>query len=104
MGLFPLSQPIFLNDTLLKQCVIQVMKREEEIQDWRAGKLSLIETFPGSFERCRPIGMGRQCPYLEACWNSSVGADPLGSGLYARRKPHHELELINLEDDHDEAD
>lgn len=35
---------------------------------------------------------GDPCPYLALCWKPEVGADPIGSGLYQIRVPHHEYE------------
>ena len=98
MSLFPLSQPIFKNDRLLQAFMEQTERREAEVDGWRhlpeSLKVAKIpEVFRQNFEACRPAS-GRACPFLAACHNLTVGSDPLGSGLYARRKPHHDLETI----------
>lgn len=106
VSLFPLSQPIFKNDRLLGQFLAQTERRETEVASWRAlpgpeKALILPRVFPQNFERCRPTG-GHACPFLAACHNSTVGLDPLASGLYARRVPHHDLELIMAQETADE--
>lgn len=35
---------------------------------------------------------GNQCEYKELCWNPEVSSDPIGSGLYQIRMPHHDAE------------
>lgn len=36
------------------------------------------------------------CEYLDACWKSEVRKDPIGSGMYCKRIPHHEMERNSL--------
>ncbi len=95
MAQFPSSHPIFLNQRLLDELVQERTEREQQVaqgleQDWPPGVL-----FPHAFHECRPA-FGSECPYLAACHNAEVNRDPVGSGLYVPRTPHHDLERLLL--------
>lgn len=47
--------------------------------------------FPHNRKSCY-FYYGDPCPYIPLCWKPEVAADPLGSGLYQIRVPHHEFE------------
>ena len=99
---FPFSAPIYLDERLLDAYVTSRQHREREVQFYRSQAQVDLEQryqyFRPNFDQCIPV-IGRQCPYLEACHNASVNRDPLGSGLYKPRTPHHELEMIWRGDD-----
>lgn len=42
--------------------------------------------------KCCEFMYGEQCSYKSLCWSPEVASDPLGSGLYQVRVPHHETE------------
>lgn len=42
---------------------------------------------------CRPYGAGHQCVYLPICLKQQGWEDPMGSGKYVPRRPHHDPEL-----------
>lgn len=98
---FPLSQPIFLNDRLLEDMLIARTNRERQIRlgldkarsDPEFRKL----LFEQRFGQCRH-SKRYPCPYLLACHNAAVNQDPLAGGEFVKRTPHHELEMIELED------
>lgn len=99
---FPFSRPIFLNERLLDDLIRARTKREQELyvikeacQDDRDLRAAYFEP---RYSACRPL-FGSPCAYLEACHNAVVNADPIGSGLYTERTPHHELELISQEEE-----
>jgi hypothetical protein len=100
-GVFPFSAPIFLNERLLEDLITARTRREEEVARVKPVVLADRRLIPAYFEprysQCRPV-IGAPCAYLAACHNASVNADPLGSGLYVKRTPHHELELLGLEE------
>jgi len=48
--------------------------------------------FPKNYNHCRRY-YGYPCKFLELCTNRQVANDPLGSGLYVERTPHHKAEL-----------
>jgi hypothetical protein len=93
---FPHSAPIFLNERLLDQMIERRIEREREIAEWEdasrvdPGTRNLV--FEQRTEQCRPA-FGDPCPFLAACWNAEINKNPLGSGLYKIREPHHEIEV-----------
>lgn len=95
---FPFSAPIFLNERLLKGLIRQITAREKQVELVRPICQTDDEAkdlfFGQHFMRCRPeYGQAdSSCPYLSACHNATVNADPLASGDYVRRTPHHDLE------------
>lgn len=94
---FPHSAPVFLNERMLSDWFERVLHRQEEIEavreacqnewEWR------IRYFPQRTSKCRPA-WGEACPYLEPCWIATIGEQPLESGLFKERVPHHEAEII----------
>lgn len=53
---------------------------------------ALDETIPCSWA-CRPFGKEHQCEFVPICHRHIGWDDPLGSGQYQPRLPHHEPEL-----------
>ena len=47
--------------------------------------------FPHIRKHCE-FHFGQACEYKSLCWQPEVRQDPLGSGLYQIRTPHHEAE------------
>ena len=98
---FPLSQPIFCNDRLLEDMIQARINREKAIklgiERARTDPAFRKLLFEQRFGQCRS-SKRYPCPYLSACHNATVNQNPLGSGEYVKRTPHHELELIELED------
>ena len=82
---FPATQPIFLNRAMMTQFLEQRTRREKEI-----AAATDLTAFPQTFSACEPY-FGT-CPYLECCWEPNTGQDPVGSGLYIERTPHHAAE------------
>lgn len=52
---------------------------------------SMEATFPHYRKHCE-FHFGGPCEYKELCWKKEVGEDPVGSGLYEIRQPHHSTE------------
>lgn len=100
-SLFPFSAPITLNRRLVDELVEQRLKREVAVaagrESARVDPSFRASLFEARYSQCRPM-IGAPCPYLPACHNAAINADPLGSGLFIPRTPHHEMELIGLED------
>lgn len=100
LDLHPMSEPIFSNPRILDKLIIQRVRREEEIARVRVAcqtDLNLRDIyFESRFDKCRPT-IGGDCPYLAACHNAQVGEDPVGSGMYIPRTPHHDLEWLHRE-------
>lgn len=105
--MFPVSRPIFLNERLLEDLVIARTRREQEVSIIRAkaqaDRTVRAQHFEPRFSKCRPV-IGDACPYQAACHNASVNADPLGSGLYVPRVPHHDLETIMKGESYDDTE
>ncbi len=113
---FPRTQPIYPRADLCERFFAQLVQRETAIASAIANiklisdsarsdadKSKLIDrimddVFPMKFKACSGRYGKFDCPLLEACWNPRVGSDPLGSGLYIQREPHHqpERELLGL--------
>lgn len=92
------TRPISLNEDLVQAFIRQLCYTEE-----RMGEALAISTtqpdervFPQRFSECQT--RWGTCPYLECCWSPEVREDPLGSGQYVVRTPHHETEAEAGED------
>lgn len=98
---FPFSTPIFLNERLLADLVVSRTRREQMVKLVRKSaqvdRTTRAKHFEPRFSECRP-SFGAACPYLAACHNATVNEDPLASGLFVRRTPHHELEILSKGD------
>ena len=97
---FAWSPPIFLDQRLLDRWIDQRKRRHAQIQPILQQAQTDLSVRDSHFDQrlihCRPA-YGPACPYLAACHNASVNANPLGSGMYKVRTPHHDLELIGVE-------
>ena len=54
-------------------------------------ELFIDSVFPHYRKSCEFM-YGETCSYKPICWQPEVSVDPLGSGLYQIRTPHHEME------------
>lgn len=94
---FPHTEPIFLNRPLVDSYVARWTAQlaqwgtVEELCKHDANARAVF--FPQRTGQCEPP-FGDPCPYRMACWNAAVNADPLGSGHYVKRVPHHEVEIM----------
>lgn len=94
---FPHSPPVMLNERMLNLWVGRKQARMQQVaqvKDMCKDDLGMRNVF---FEmrtgHCNPA-FGFSCPYQLACWNASVNKNPLGSGEYITRTPHHEVEIM----------
>ncbi len=95
-NLFPQTGPILIRPHLVEAFFAQASWREQQIAAARSHPACedqgiLDRMFPQHFDRCLPIA-GFPCPYRDCCHVKPVGEDPLGSGLFVRRVPHHAME------------
>lgn len=109
---FPRTGPIFLRRDLADRFFAQLVERENEIRRAMiairdiansvglddAAKDARIQhmmdaAFPMNFSACTGRYGKYDCPMLEACWTPTVNANPLASGLYKPREPHHDTEI-----------
>lgn len=96
-GVFPHTEPIFLSEKLLEEYIseeyLRAVEATREGPACRGDEARRGVVFPKNTDACRPI-FGDPCPYRAACWNSSVNENPIASGLYVERVPHHEVEGV----------
>jgi hypothetical protein len=108
---FPETPLIPIRDDLVDKFVQQRGIREADIRNAREtmkeiaelddgvsdeDKLRLIDIemnscFSQNFDRCEPA-WGYPCNMRDLCWQSAIRADPLGSGMFQWRDPHHAAE------------
>lgn len=95
---FPLSPPIFLDERKLDEWVLRRLRRQRAVRLVKGncqidlGKRAIY--FERRLRSCRPP-FGDPCPYLLCCHNAQAELDPIGTGAYVPRQPHHD---INEED------
>ena len=94
---FPHTEPVFLNEDLLNEFVSYWTAQTKEIALMEEGCKTSTElrtlVFPMKTTNCAPA-FGDPCPYRWTCWNKRVHDDPIGSGYYIEREPHHEVEIM----------
>ena len=89
--IYPQTQPLFLNRTLMEQVVPQIVAREHIINKRTRTEETRDAQFPMHITQCE-TGYGR-CQYFDACHVPVIHKDPIGSGSYVQRVPHHAAEL-----------
>lgn len=96
---FKIPAPYFRNQEHIDSWVRQAKAIEQEVQSKQKLLNSLIHGmelsksldfyFPQRRKGCHyPV----DCEMLDVCYNRSVFDDPIGSGKFVYRKPHHKLE------------
>lgn len=94
---FPLSQPVFSNERLLNRLLRRRLVREAEVEKVRARAQQSVSVreryFEPRYKECRPA-FGDACPFLLACHDADIGRDPIGSGVFVPRTPHHDVEEL----------
>jgi hypothetical protein len=113
----PSTDPLSFDQRLTSDWLEQLEFREGEIadfpielrklidealyqsQEWLADRVRALKNrvFPQNFEQCVPA-VGHKCPFYDLCWNEQTAKNPIASGLYRRRNPHHQIEKAALED------
>lgn len=94
--MFPVSRPIFLNRRIIEPMIERRIIRMREIKAWKDGEWvgkPVEDVFEARYTQCNPV-IGAPCAYLGACHNGEINADPIGSGVYVPRVPHHEIESV----------
>lgn len=91
---FVLTEPIFLRRDVTDRLIAQALHREQEIAAAMQGELTqdvVDRVFPQHFSSCAPA-FGHGCKLVDACWIPWVAKNPLASGMFEWREPHHEAE------------
>ena len=102
---YPRTPPIMIRRDMVQAWLRQSAHREREIAEGArllreaeavlegetlgAERAALLDRyFRQNFAKCTP-GMGYACPFLDLCWQPEMGKDPVGSGAFRPRQPHH---------------
>lgn len=97
-GQFPLSPPIYLNETALQDWLSFRLHREREISSLgkvcHDNKYLRMIHFPKKTTQCRPT-IGETCPYLDVCWNDNVKTQPLQSGLFVQNRTNGRADITS---------
>jgi hypothetical protein len=102
---FVQAPPVFLQTRLVAAYQRQTAMREKEIV--RAGgfldgapdedrQILLDRHFPQNFNECAPA-IGAPCAWADCCFNPHVAEDPIASGIYNWREPHHSTDAKGLQ-------
>ena len=97
---FPVAGPTLLRRDMVEAYLTQVTIRDETIVDGQGQRELDIQKqlswlYPQHFANCDEYGKYRRpCAFRECCWVPSIGLDPLASGLYIKRIPHHDQERL----------
>lgn len=98
-GIFPSSPPIFLDNRMLDNWIERRAARERQIsqvkETCKSDERLRNIFFEARTSKCRPA-FGDPCPYLSLCWNAGRQRDPLATGDFVKRVPHHDLEAIGV--------
>ena len=102
---FPFANPVFPRQRQLDDLIESRTFREGQVraavEQARTSWPIRLAFFPPNYQECLPV-IGAPCPYLACCHNASVQQDPVGSGQFVPRQPHHELELTIGEENEEE--
>ena len=100
---YPQSQPIFpqkIMDGVLEQITYreQLIAKTREPSDHKTKWAQHMGIFPQHISQC-DTGWG-QCSYFDMCHVSTIHKNPIGSGSFVPREPHHAAEntMIQMQD------
>jgi hypothetical protein len=79
---------MFRDEGEITEAIEEIKCQEGRINFALEGMLEMV--FPHA-RKCCDWMYGETCEYKKLCWDAQVKNDPLGSGLYQIREPHHEL-------------
>lgn len=101
---FAITEPIEIEWDLAEEWVRnQNASLGETVEKFSTGALDVDTAFPRELSECEVGAYGKPCTFRELCHNAAVGKDPIGSGKYMWRRPHHQIEVSILEGHHGEA-
>lgn len=92
-SMFSPVPPIIPRDEHLARWRKQTVHQEGMIARYLQDAVDLDYAFPMNDDHCHRY-FGNPCPYKDVCFDPAIGSDPLGSGLYVVRTPHHPTEPV----------
>jgi hypothetical protein len=107
----PETPPMIFHKGMVSSWMEQKARREGEIADasaklednWINGGTQHVDplvvrdlNFPQKFLKCKPY-QGYPCNFLSLCWNPTETKNPLLSGRFTWRQPHHKTEAEALD-------
>lgn len=99
---FPMSAPVVVDRRLVERLITLRAKREADVHyilktipltfaEMSDEDLDVLDQhFEPRYSVCKPT-FGNECPFLKCCHNADIGADPIGSGYFVQRIPHHDV-------------
>lgn len=96
---FPHSVAVFKNPRMIDQWFLRREYRQTKIAqlEGRYDFQTRAIFFPMHTKACEPA-FGDRCPFVPLCWNQGLEDDPIGSGQFVMREPHHEVERVILKE------
>lgn len=99
------TPPILVRRDMVDKFLLGTRRRERTLRTFRAECIAngtetpnenvLGRVYEAHYNQCTPT-WGDPCPFRQVCWQPWVAKDPVGSGLYTWRTPHHTPELTQL--------
>lgn len=96
---FPIMGPFRRQTNMIPQVLRQIVGTENRMIEalWKLAEaedptLALDGFFDRAYGNCTSF-YGDVCPFMTMCYSLPGHEDPIGSGLYQIRRPHHEPEL-----------
>lgn len=96
--MFPMMGPFPRQTQMIPQALRGIVAGENRIIDalWKLNDgADPVDLFSRSYGNCTSY-YGEECPFYRLCYGLQGSDDPLGSGLYKVRRPHHEPELEQM--------
>jgi hypothetical protein len=91
----PETPPMIFHKGMVESWIEQKRNRESIIAD-SVERENFVGDFPQHFLKCKPY-QGYPCQYLSLCWNPTETKNPLLSGRFTWRTPHHKTEAEALD-------
>lgn len=100
---FAQAPPVFLDRHIVEEFLAEREEREVQIRETREALATLDpasaarvmrRVFPRHFNQCEPAYGGSRCAFTNPCWVPQLAADPLRSGEFVWREPHHATEEL----------
>jgi hypothetical protein len=97
---FPMTPPIIYRQDLVSAYLRQIVYREQEISEAKLEMMNMGPTpvldrvWRQNFDACEAshLRFNKDCPYNMACHLRNVTLDPMASGQFRARVPHHRAE------------